>query len=90
MDKKQKKKLKRTAKKKKEKKVAADQQQRLARQMSMFDRLPEECSACKKEFPRTREAHMTWKVTIRHEQELVRLFCPECQQVAQQMKEAAQ
>jgi hypothetical protein len=35
----------------------------------MFDMLPESCSACDKEFPKTREAHMTWRVTVRNEEQ---------------------
>jgi len=78
MDKRQKKKLKRAAKKKKEKKLARDQQQKMRNQMNMFDRLPEACNACGEAFPKTREAHMTWKVTVRNKEQQVRLFCPDC------------
>jgi predicted RNA-binding Zn-ribbon protein involved in translation (DUF1610 family) len=87
MDKKHAKKIKRDKKKKKEKKLAADQQQRLTKQMGMFDMLPESCSACDKEFPKTREAHMTWRVTVRNEEQQVRLFCPDCQERAKKMVE---
>ncbi len=78
MDNKQAKKIKRNKKKKKEKKRAAQQQQRLTKQMNMFDRMPNSCSACKKDFPKTREAHMSWKVTVRNKEQQVRLFCPDC------------
>ena len=78
MDKKQKKKLKRAAKKKKDKAQAQQQQEQLAKQMNMFDRLPEACSACGEDFPKTREAHMSWRVTVRNKEKTVRLFCPEC------------
>lgn len=77
-DKKHKKKLKREVKKKKEKKLAHDQQQKMRNQMNMFDRLPEACSACGEDFPKTREAHMSWRVTVRNKEQTVRLFCPEC------------
>tara|TARA_R100000734_G_C3317764_1_gene111179 strand:+ start:3171 stop:3452 length:282 start_codon:yes stop_codon:yes gene_type:complete len=77
-DKKHKKRLKREAKKKKEKKLAQDQQQKIRNQVGMFDRLPKSCSACDKVFPKTREAHMTWKVTVRNKEQQVRLFCPDC------------
>ena len=78
MDKKHKKKLKRAAKKKKEKAQAQQQEEHLKKQMNMFDRLPKTCSACTKEFPKTREAHMTWRVTVRNKEQQVRLFCPDC------------
>ena len=78
MDKRQKKKLKRAAKKKKEKAQTQRQQDYLKKQINMFDRLPETCNACTKAFPKTREAHMTWKVTVRNKEQQVRLFCPDC------------
>jgi len=87
MDKKHAKKIKRDKKKRQEKKLAHEQQQRLKRQMNMFDHLPDSCSACKADFPKTREAHMAWRVTVRHDQELVRLFCPDCQAAADQLVE---
>ena len=80
MDKKHRKKLKRAAKKKKEKAVSQEIQTKMKKQMGMFDRLPESCSACEKKFPKTREAHMTWRVVVKPEQEKVWLFCPESQE----------
>ena len=87
MDKKHAKRTKRNKKKKREKKLAAEQQQRLNKQVNMFDKLPSVCSACNKEFPKTREAHMSWRVVVRNEKQQVRLFCPECQDKAKQMLE---
>jgi len=86
-DKKHKKKLKRAAKKKKEKKLAHDQQQKMRNQMNMFDRLPEACNACGEAFPKTREAHMTWKVAVRNKEQTVRLFCPDCLDKASKLVE---
>ena len=77
-NKKHKKKLKRAAKKKKDKAQAQQQQEQLKKQMNMFDRLPEACNTCGEVFPKTREAHMTWKVTVRNKEQQVRLFCPDC------------
>ena len=87
MDKKHAKKIKRDKKKKKEKSQVQEEQQRLKKQMNMFDKIPESCSACKKDFPKTREAHMSWQVTVRNEEQLVRLFCPDCQQRARELAE---
>jgi hypothetical protein len=87
MDKKHAKKVKRDKKKRKEKRLESEQQQRLAKQMNMFDRLPSACSACKKDFPKTREAHMTWRVTVRNAEQQVRLFCPSCQEIATKLAE---
>ena len=87
MDKKQAKKIKRAKKKKKDKKQAQEHQRRMSRQLGMFERLPSSCSACDKEFPQTREAHMTWRVVVRNEKQQVRLFCPECQEKAKKVLE---
>ena len=80
MDKKQKKRLKRSAKKKKDKATAQENKSKLKKQMGMFDRLPSKCSACDKEFPKTREAHMTWRVTVKTQEQEVWLYCPDCQE----------
>ena len=87
MDKKHAKKIKRNNKKKKEKKQAQEQDQRMRKQMNMFDRMPDSCSACNREFPKTREAHMSWRVVVRNEEQQVRLFCPSCQELATKMAE---
>jgi hypothetical protein len=87
MDKKHKKKLKRATKKKKDKALTQEVQNKLNERMSMFGRRPDECSACNKEFPMTREAHMSWQVVVRNKEQLVRLFCPDCQQKARELVE---
>ena len=87
MDKKQKKKIKRAKKKKKEKAQAQETQNKLKKQMNMFDKLPEVCSTCEKGFPKTREAHTTWRVVVKTEKEKVWLFCPDCQEKAKKMAE---
>ena len=90
MDKKHKKKLKqlkRAAKKKKEKAVAQAAQEKMKKQMGMFDRLPGECSTCEKDFPKTQEAHNTWRVVVKPEKEKVWLFCPDCQEKAKELVE---
>lgn len=51
----------------------------LAQSLNMFDRMPNECSACSKPFDKkSKEMAQTWIVVVRNEQKLVRLFCPEC------------
>ena len=51
--------------------------------IALFQRRPDKCSACSKEFPeKDRDAHMTWQVVVRNEEETVRLLCPDCQQKA--------
>jgi len=85
MDKKHKKKLKRANKKKKEKRKAQDAAIRMKSQLTLFSQLPEQCSGCNKDFPKTREAHMSWRVSVRNQEKLVRLFCPDCQQQAKEL-----
>ncbi len=86
-DKKHQKKIKRAKKKKKEKAQAQESQIKLKKQMGMFDRLPETCSTCEKDFPKTREAHMTWRVVVKEEKQKVWLFCPDCQENAKELVE---
>jgi len=87
MDKRHKKKLKRAAKKKKAKAHAQQQQEQFKKQMNMFDKLPEVCSTCEKDFPKTRDAHMTWRVVVKPEKDKVWLFCPDCQEKAKELVE---
>ena len=87
MDKKQKKRIKRANKKKKEKAFAQEAQTKIKKQIGMFDRLPGTCSACEKSFPKTQEAHNTWRVVVKYEKQQVRLFCSECQLKAKELVE---
>tara|TARA_R100000278_G_scaffold45957_1_gene39997 strand:- start:466 stop:744 length:279 start_codon:yes stop_codon:yes gene_type:complete len=79
MDKKHRKKLKRKAKAKSLKQKSEEAQKKLQKRINLFEKLPEQCSACNKTFPKTKESHMTWKVVVRSKNEMVRLFCPACQ-----------
>lgn len=87
MDKKQKKKLKRAAKKKKTQTAEQQSEAKLKKQMNMFSRMPNACSVCQRPFPRTREAHMDWRVTVRTAEQEVRLFCLTCQGRATKLME---
>ena len=54
-------------------------EKQMKRQLMMFDKLSTECAACKKPFDKKSKEHaMTWKVVVREEEEIVRLYCPEC------------
>ena len=49
----------------------------LAEKIFQFNQLPQQCTACDKEFDKTdKEMLQSWKVVVR--QEVVRLFCPHC------------
>ena len=56
----------------------------LAKQLMMFDQLPDECSACVKPFDKkNREMVMSWNVVVRNDEKQVRLYCPSCWEAAQ-------
>ena len=88
--KRQQKKIKRRLKRKrqKDKKTLDKDMQDVKNKIALFQRRPDECSACNKKFPeKDREAHMTWQVVVRNEEETVRLFCPDCLEKAKQVVE---
>ena len=56
------------------------------KKLMMFDRLPDHCLACETDFDKkSREMVTTWNVVVR--EEVVRLYCPECWQKAQDVAE---
>tara|TARA_A100001391_G_C5043530_1_gene271539 strand:- start:1100 stop:1387 length:288 start_codon:yes stop_codon:yes gene_type:complete len=51
----------------------------MKQQLLMFDKLGDECAACQKPFDKKSKEHATtWNVVVREEEEIVRLYCPEC------------
>ena len=51
--------------------------EKISNKILQFDKLPEQCNICEKEFNRKdMEMIKTWSVVVK--QELVRLFCPDC------------
>ena len=51
----------------------------LQKKLNMFDRLPDECSACSKHFDKKdKNMVMSWNVVVKSEENLVRLYCPDC------------
>jgi len=67
---------------KKERKSA---QQKLQKQAAAFLSHPKECCVCKTVFERTQETVKTWQVIIREER--VRLTCPKCWGIIQEVME---
>jgi len=60
----------------KKKKIA---EKDLQEKLLMFDRIPDECSACTEPFDKQdKEMVSTWNVVIRKKEKIVRLYCPEC------------
>jgi len=61
------------------KRLKKDIQKQMKRQLMMFDKLQDECAACQEPFDKKSKEHaMTWKVVVREDEEIVRLYCPEC------------
>lgn len=76
------KKFKRNNQKRIKKNVEKDMQDK----MMMFDKLGDECLACKKEFDRKDRAMVeSWNVVVRQEEKKVNLYCPECWDFAQKI-----
>ena len=68
--------------KKKHKQVKKDLKQKLG----LFDQLPEECLACEEPFDKQdREQVMSWNVVVKQEEDIVRLYCPDCWTKAQEI-----
>ena len=68
---------------KKGKKVA---EKELATKVALFGHLPKKCLTCEAPFDKlNREQVMSWNVVVRHEEEKVNLYCPDCWDNAQQI-----
>tara|TARA_R110000824_G_scaffold323162_1_gene510078 strand:+ start:123 stop:368 length:246 start_codon:yes stop_codon:yes gene_type:complete len=60
-----------------EKKMGKEPTKDLAAKISQFNELPDQCSACQKEFDKKDKSMVqSWNVVVK--QEAVRIFCPEC------------
>jgi F0F1-type ATP synthase gamma subunit len=57
----------------------------LQTKLGLFDKLGDECLVCKKPFDKTSKKQVqTWNVVVRNDKGLVRLYCPQCWQKAQE------
>ena len=53
--------------------------EKLSEKIFQFDQLPEECSACLKEYDKkNKQMAMTWNVVVKDAENTVRLYCPDC------------
>ena len=56
----------------------------VAEKMFLFEKMPDECSACTKSFDKQdKEMVVSWSVVVRQEENTVRLYCPDCWGAAQ-------
>ena len=68
------------------KQAKADGNEELESKVALFSKLPDECLACQKDFDKkNKEMFMSWTVIVREEEEKVRLYCPDCWSMAQDM-----
>ena len=60
----------------------------LENKVSLFGKLPDECLTCQKPYDKKdKEMVSTWSVVVREEEHSVRLYCPECWTLAQNIIE---
>ena len=56
----------------------------LSEKIRLFDKTPERCLTCNKEFDKTSKEMVTsWYVVVKNQEEKVRLYCPTCWKKAQ-------
>tara|TARA_R100000005_G_scaffold95775_1_gene78717 strand:- start:6019 stop:6297 length:279 start_codon:yes stop_codon:yes gene_type:complete len=56
----------------------------LKQKVGLFDKLEDECLVCEKPFDKKSKEDITsWFVTVREEQGVVNLYCPECWETAE-------
>jgi len=69
----------RKAKRNKKKKA----EQEVKDTLGLFDKIPTECLTCKKSFDKKNKEMVTsWSVVVRKTEKMVRLYCPECWDMA--------
>ena len=62
-----------------EKEAKSSGQEELANKIALFGKMPDECLTCLSPFDKGNiEMVMSWKVVVHGEEEVVRLYCPEC------------
>lgn len=63
----------------------------LTSELNMFDRLPNKCDTCHKDFDKkSKEMAKTWFVVVRKAEKVIRLFCPECMAKAKEVVNASE
>jgi len=60
-------------------------------ELNMFDRLPDKCDTCHKDFDKkSKEMAKTWFVVVKKAEKVVRLFCPDCMGKAKEVINASE
>ena len=69
-----------------QKQIKKNLENEVQEKLGMFDKIGEECLACKKEFDKTdRKMVESWNVVVREGEEKVNLYCPKCWDFAQKI-----
>ena len=71
--------LERKLKRKKAHKAKKSAEKEMAIKVALFGKLGDKCLTCEKRFDKmNKEQVATWSVVVRQEEEVVRLYCPDC------------
>jgi hypothetical protein len=61
----------------------------LEQKLGLFDKLPDHCLACLKDFDKKdKKMVFSWSVVVREKEGIVRLYCPTCWEKAKNVVEA--
>lgn len=61
-------------------------QKDLKQKLNMFDRIPDKCLTCNKDFDKKdKQQVQTWFVVVKNAEQTVNLYCPECWNKATQL-----
>ena len=70
------------------KEARTDGNKELESKIALFGKMPDECLTCEAPFDKQdKEMAMTWSVVVHGEEEVVRLYCPECWKKAKKITE---
>jgi len=76
----------RKTKRSKQKKQKKEAQKRMKKQVFLFGKLSNNCLVCDKVFDKKNKKHaMTWKVIVKEKEEIIRLYCPTCWDLAEDL-----
>ena len=75
--------LERKLRRKKAQQTKKETEKEIATKVALFGKLEDKCLTCESPFDKTdKEQVESWNVVIRQEEEIVRLYCPDCWQKA--------
>ena len=70
------------------KQAKKDGSEELESKIALFGKMPDACLTCAEPFDKTnKEMALSWSVVVHGEEEVVRLYCPECWSKAKKITE---